>query len=124
MAYTSDSSGRNEVYVESITPGGASHLVSVNGGGYPRWRGDGKELYFITSSNSSLMAVDIKTGPEITFGLPHELFVQPALRRNVSEFPYQPNADGSQFLMLLSAGGEVAAPALTVVTNWQGTLKK
>jgi Tol biopolymer transport system component len=123
MAYTSDASGRNEVYVESIALGGASHPVSVNGGGYPRWRADGKELYFITSSNSALMAVDVKTGPELTFGVPHELFTQPDLRRNVSEFPYQPNADGSQFLMLLSAGGEVAPP-LTVVTNWQATLKK
>ena len=124
IAYTSDSSGRNEIYVESIAPGGASHPVSVNGGGYPRWRADGKELYFITSSNSALMAVEVKTGLELTFGVPHELFIEPELRRNPSESPYQPNADGSQFLMLLSAGGESTAPPLTVVTNWQAMLKK
>jgi hypothetical protein len=40
------------------------------------------------------------------------------------EIVYQPKADGSQFLALLSVGGVPAAPALTVVTNWQATLKK
>jgi serine/threonine protein kinase len=124
MAYTSDASGRNEVYVESIVQGGASHLVSVNGGGYPRWRADGKELYFITSSNNALMAVDVKIGSKLTFGVPHELFIEAELRRNPSESPYQPNPDGSQFLMLLSAGGESTPAPLTVVTNWQATLKK
>jgi Tol biopolymer transport system component len=124
IAYTSDSSGRNEVYVESIVPGGASYPVSVNGGGNPHWRADGKELYFITSSNNALTAVDVKTGPQLIFGLPHELFSQPETHSDLLGFQYQPNADGSQFLMLLSAGGEVTAPPLTVVTNWQATLKK
>ncbi|HEY2381546.1 MAG TPA: protein kinase [Terriglobia bacterium] len=117
MAYSSDSSLQQEVYVASMTPGGFQRQVSIGGGRYPRWRSDGSELYFI--SDFRLMAIDVKRGPELTFGTPHELFREPSFfTAEVSGITYQPSADGGQFLALLPVGG---APAthVTVVTNWQ-----
>jgi Tol biopolymer transport system component len=130
IVYSSDPSGRLEIYVEPIAPGGAPRQISVEGGINPQWRADGRELYFL--SNRKLMAVDVTPGPGLTFKPPHELFHEPHLDPApmiatvpVSrEITYQAKADGSQFLMLLSVGGEPTAVPLTVITNWQAMLKK
>jgi eukaryotic-like serine/threonine-protein kinase len=123
MLYASDASGRFEVYIEFLAPGSAQRQISVDGGFSPHWRADGRELYFI--SGRTMMAVDVKPGPDLTFSAPHELFREPAL---VTEFrggiTYQPSVDGSQFLVLLPVGGAPAAPPLTVVTNWRAALHK
>lgn len=117
MLYSSDPSGRLEIYIELIAPGGAQRQISVEGGFSPRWRADGRELYFI--SDRAMMAVDVTPGPELTFGTPHELFREPAMVTDDRGGTYQPSADGSQFLVLLPVGGAPIAPPLTVVTNWQ-----
>jgi eukaryotic-like serine/threonine-protein kinase len=122
MAYSSDSSLQQEVYVASMTPGGSQRQVSSGGGRYPRWRSDGSELYFIFDVR--LMAIDVKRGPELTFGAPHELFRESTFfAAEVTGITYQPSADGSQFLVLLPVGG---APArhVNVVTNWQSAYGK
>ena len=122
MVYSSDPAGRLEVYIESIAPGGAARQISVEGGIGPRWRADGRELYFI--SNRTMMAVDVKPGPELTFSAPRELFREPTLVTDSRGITYQPSADGSRFLVLLPVGGAPAALPLTVVTNWQAALHK
>jgi dipeptidyl aminopeptidase/acylaminoacyl peptidase len=124
MAYNADSSGQFEVYIESMAAGGAQRQISVAGGGGPRWRSDGRELYFI--SDRKLMAVDIKPGPELGFGAPHELFRETNFIADIyaRTTPYQPSANGSQFLALLSVGDAPTAPPLTVVTNWQSAYAK
>jgi hypothetical protein len=78
------------------------------------------------------MAVDVTPGPGLTFKPPHELFHEPHLDpapmlatvAASREITYQPKADGSQFLMLLSVGDAPSALPLTVVTNWQAALHK
>jgi eukaryotic-like serine/threonine-protein kinase len=124
MVYISDPSGRWEVYIESLAPGSGQRQISVNGGVNPRWRADGRELYFI--SDRSIMAVDVKPGPgaELTFSAPHALFREPTLVAQGRGSTYEPAADGSRFLVLLPVGGAPAAPPLTVVTNWQAALHK
>jgi eukaryotic-like serine/threonine-protein kinase len=124
IVYISDPSGRWEVYVESLAPGSGQRQISVNGGISPRWRADGRELYFI--SDRTLMAVDVKPGPgeELTFSAPHALFREPSLIAPGRGIPFQPSADGSEFLMPLAVGGPSAAPPLTVVTNWQAALHR
>ncbi|MEP6962149.1 MAG: hypothetical protein ABI995_08725, partial [Acidobacteriota bacterium] len=97
--------------------------VSVDGGVAPRWRADGRELYFLSPDNG-LMAVDVKPGPAPTFGTPHELFREPALVFEERGSEFQPSADGSQFLVLLPVGAATSAPPLNVVTNWQKTFVK
>ncbi len=126
MAYTSDESGRNEVYVQPIPATGAKRQVSTNGGARPRWRRDGKELFYI-SAESKLMAVPAKLGPSgYDFAAPQQLFDKVlALVGNAREFGYQPAADGQRFLMLLPEEGAAStAPAATIRINWQAGLKK
>ncbi len=116
MVYSSDASGQSEIYIEPMPSGGAQRQISIGGGGNPSWRKDGRELYFIKSGNK-LMVVDVKPGPELTFGTPRELFTSNLIAEPRSRAVY-PNADGSQFLALLPVGDAPAAPPLTVVTNW------
>ncbi|MEO8097358.1 MAG: protein kinase [Acidobacteriota bacterium] len=119
IAYSSDASGRAEVYVEAFAPGGSSRPVSVDGGSVPRWRADGKALYFI-SNNKGVMEVDVKFSPEPAFGLPRELFRQTTLLGEApGGYRFEPNSDGTQFLMRLPVGGALASPPLTIITNWQ-----
>jgi Tol biopolymer transport system component/predicted Ser/Thr protein kinase len=122
MVYGSDPSGRFEVYIEPMTPGGAQRQISVEGGFSPHWRADGRELYFI--SDRSMMAVDVKPGPELTFSAPHKLFREPTLLTRDRVNTYQPSPDGSQFLVLLPVGDAPTTPPLTVVTNWHAALHK
>ena len=131
IVYSSDPSGRMEIYIEPIAPGGAPRQISGEGGTNPQWRADGRELYFL--SDRRMIAVDVTPGPELTFKPPHALFeephldIAPMIASNVRsrEITYQAKADGSQFLMLLAVdGAPMAVPPLIVVTNWQATLKK
>ena len=110
--------------VKAIPPTGAKWQVSVAGGNQPRWRRDGKELYYI-SADRKLMAVAVKTG-----GTSFEAGAQQPLIENVpfvapfGWISYQPSDDGQRSLGLVPAGGESAAPPITVVLNWQAGLKK
>jgi hypothetical protein len=71
IAYTSNESGRFEVYVQTIPPSEKKWQVSTNGGYEPRWRGDGREIYYL-SEDRKVMAVAAEPGP--SFGLPRSLF--------------------------------------------------
>ncbi len=122
MVYSSDASGQFEIYIEPMPAGGGQRQISVGGGQSPVWRNDGRELYF--ASGNKLMAVDVKPGADLTFGMPHELFSGFNLITNSRQRAVYPSADGSQFLALLPAGDAPAAPPITVVTNWQAGLKK
>jgi serine/threonine protein kinase len=120
MAYVSDESGQNEVYVQPIPINGTKWQVSSAGGSFPRWRRDGKELFFVTA-DLKLMSVPVKVSSSFEFASPQALFAiqpVPALVR----FPYQPAADGRQFLVNAPAGDE--ATPITVVLNWTSSLKK
>ena len=75
LAYTSDINepGKFEVFVQSFPDGRIKQQISREGGGQPRWRGDGKEIFF-AALDSRRMAVDITLGPRIEPGVPHVLF--------------------------------------------------
>lgn len=121
LAYVSNESGRNEVYVQPFTPGKAASgkwQISINGAiGFPAWRGDGKELYF--RSQGKLIAVEVSAaGERFQPGAPKPLFT---IRDAITGFA--PAADGQRFLMgVVSA--QQAPPAVTVVVNWMAALKK
>jgi eukaryotic-like serine/threonine-protein kinase len=129
MAYVSDESGQPEVYVQRIPASGGKWQISAGGGNYPRWRRDGKELFYI-AGDQKLMALPVKTvgapaGP-FEVGSPQPLFgVEPIGTSINSSFPYQPAADGQRFLVNAPAGGEAAgATPITLVLNWQAGLRK
>ena len=123
IAYQSDASGKNEVYVESIEVPGAPRPVSLTGGSAPMWRRDGRELFFL-ATDRTMMSVDVRPGEALTFGVPQALFREPRMvLTGRSGSTFQPSSDGRRFLMLLSAGENSNAP-LTVVTNWQHSIGK
>jgi Tol biopolymer transport system component len=127
VAYTSSESGRLEIYVESFPRGAPKTPVSSQGGMQPRWRRDGKELFYI-SLDRKLMAVDVTMGPQLRFGVPRQVFqtrlsvggtiTPPVLRYDVTR-------DGKRFLINSEPeGAEPTSPPITVVLNWQESLNR
>jgi Tol biopolymer transport system component len=125
LAYVSDESGRFEVYVRPFPSGPGRWKVST-GQGYnrePRWRRDGKELFYLefTLPTNRLMAVPVQSGPRGDFqaGDPQALFQFRSLGilPSANAFLYSPGADGQRFLVNVEAGD--AEPALNVITNWE-----
>jgi serine/threonine protein kinase len=121
VAYESEESGRREVYVRPFPSGAGKWRISSNGGERPRWRSDGRELYYLqplSISHSRLMVVPVQPRSNEVFesGVPKLLFE--VLAELVAEvFPYSPAADGQRFLVKLQAGK--SQPTLNVVTNWE-----
>ena len=114
LAYTSNESGRFEVFVETIPRSERKWPVSTNGGYEPRWRADGRELYYL-SEDRKLMAVPVEAGPR--FGIPKPLFqttVHPGV--SATRTHYVPSRDGRRFLVN-SAIDSPPSP-ITVVVNW------
>jgi Tol biopolymer transport system component len=129
MAFTSDRSGRDQVYVRSFPSGEGERLISVSGGRAPRWNGDGKELYFI-GENRKLTAVSVRwspagTKPAFEAGPPVELFDTHVVRvGNDTLFQYDVTADGKRFLINTNTSSAESTLVLTVVTNWADRLRK
>jgi Tol biopolymer transport system component len=126
LAYISDESRTNEVYVQSFPAGGGKWQVSTNGGVQPRWRHDGKELFYL-APDGKLMAVAIKTGATFEAGAPETLF-QTRIYGGLATSPlfsqqYDVSPDGRQFLINVDMSDVTAAP-LTVVLDWTAALQK
>jgi hypothetical protein len=123
MAYSSDESGRFQVYVQPIPATGAKRQVSTNGGGWPRWRRDGTELFY-RSADTKLMAVPVtRSASGLDLGAPRQVFDTslPVLGR---DFGFQPSPDGQRFLALLDAEpGTAAQSRVEVQINWQSGLR-
>ena len=119
IAYASDETGRFELYVQPFPPSGAKWQISSGGGRQPSWRGDGRELYYVTEA-PALYAVTIRGGPTFDFDTPRALF---EFRGNTVAVrnTYVPSRDGQRFLInsILST----AAPAINVVVNWPAEIQ-
>ena len=126
IAYRSPESGRYEVYICAFPSSAGKWQVSNQGGGFPRWRGDGKELFYISSGNK-MMAAGVRTSAtSVETDTPYELFPVsfPGLGGGPG-YTYDVTADGQRFLVLEAVGPGEGRPAqLTVVTNWQAGLRK
>jgi serine/threonine protein kinase/Tol biopolymer transport system component len=114
LAYESDESGSNEVYVTQFPQPARSWRISTNGGAQPRWRGDGKELFFV--SGNKLMAVSVSSGAEFQAGTPQPLF-------DIEGTNYAPSKDGQRFLVRVVTE-KAPAPPINVVLNWTAGLRK
>ena len=116
VAYSSDESGRREVYVQSYPEGSNRTVVSKDGGTHPRWSPDGRELFYV--SGDALVAVEFRPGG--SFGSPRRLFDCSSFLLNDYRFQtYQPLADGKRFLMIRRDEGAVPRQ-LNVILNWSG----
>jgi Tol biopolymer transport system component len=118
IAYQSDESGRQEVYVQEFLPKGGNTRrfnVSRDGGGLPRWRRDGKEMFYMTPTGR-LMAVDVHVANgEFLAAVPHPLFYTRPVPKTWNLYDAAP--DGQTFLLNVPLEWSSAAP-ITVVTNW------
>jgi hypothetical protein len=126
ISYTSNESGAFEIYVESYPRGSQKEQISTKGGTQPRWRRDGKELYYI-SPDLKMMAVDVTPGDRLTFGQPKELFQTRISLGGTLAFRmlrYDVTRDGKRFLINSEREGfEPLSPLITVVLNWTAALK-
>jgi Tol biopolymer transport system component len=121
VAYTSNESGRLEVKVQTFPLTDRQWPVSTTGGYEPRWRADGREMYYL-SLDQKLMAVGVGPGP--SFGAPTELFpVRVAGGVSFQRTHYVPSRDGKRFLINTPIGDAAIVP-ITVVLNWTAALKK
>jgi len=121
VAYQSNESGHNEVYVISMPGQPLGKWQISNGGGQtPRWRGDGRELYYMSPDNQTVMAVDIDNGPAFHAGTPRTLL---KVERPARFGAWEPAADAKRFLFGIQEQANSAAP-ITVVLNWQVALPK
>jgi serine/threonine protein kinase len=126
MAYSSDESGRPEVYVKQFPAGQGQLSISLNGGERPHWRADGKELFFV-AADGKMMAVPIKFGADGSLqpGQPEALFDANLVRPpNEPLLDYDVYNDGQRFLLTTTAVGSGSAPMLNLVTNWVAALNK
>jgi dipeptidyl aminopeptidase/acylaminoacyl peptidase len=116
LAYVSNQSGRPEVYVTSFPEGGGTHPVSVSGGSTPRWRRDGKELFYV-APDGTLMAVPVKVQSQFSTGSPKALFVVPDLAYSQAGAGrrYDVFANGNRFLVPEFTD---SAAKIRVVRNW------
>jgi serine/threonine protein kinase/Tol biopolymer transport system component len=122
VAYTSDESGTPEVYVRTYPASGGRWRVSTAGGHQPRWRGDGRELFYI-ASDRKLMAVDVKLGATFEAGTPRALFETRVLTFTDFRNHYTVAADGQRFLVNSMSEEEGVTP-ITVVVNWTADLER
>jgi Tol biopolymer transport system component len=127
IAYTSNESGRNEVYITEFDgargASGGKWPVSNQGGRAPRWRRDGRELFYLAVDNRAIMAVEIRPAAGgIETGSPRELFTasMPGASGD-TPYAYDVTADGQRFLIQEPTDNQ--SSPLTVILNWQAKLK-
>ena len=119
IAYNSDESGRWEVYVATFPGFTQKRQVSLAGGMQPRWRRDGKELFYL-AADGTMMAADITGDAPPMSGMPRPLF-QTRLSPSPNVPQYDVTADGSRFLVIEPAG--TGGEPITFVLNWPAALK-
>ena len=124
VAYTSNESGRDEVYVQTFPKVTGKWQISTGGGDQSYWRADGRELFYLRPDRT-LMAVDVKAGAGFEAGLPVALF--PTRTQTVaigsSRAHYAAAEDGQRFLINSIVDRANLAP-IQVVLNWSAALKK
>jgi len=127
VAYVSDETGKSEVYVQAfpLNAGGAGKFpVSSGGGVMPRWRRDGKELFFVANGRT-VMSAEVAYTPSMKIGVPKSLFETAMQSVQPYFFGWDVVADGKRFLIpkaTVAANG--AQSPITVVMNWTALLKK
>ena len=119
LAYVSNESGRNEIYVQPFPGPGGKRQISTEGGTEPVWARNGELFY---RNGNQMMAVETKTQPTFSAGTPRLLFEGP--QRGGSVFDYTVAADAQRFLMVKATETGAAQDQIQVVLNWFEELKR
>ena len=123
LAYVSDESGRNELFVRpfpKVEEG--KWQISTDGGVEPRWAPNGRELFYRNELGDRMMAVDITTEPTFGAGTPRLLFEGVYTRSAGGSAFYDVTPDGQRFVMVQAQQG--AGAQINVVLNWFEELKR
>jgi Tol biopolymer transport system component len=120
IAYASNESGRNEIYVTPFPGPGGKRQVSTRGGTLPRWRNDGKEIFY-AGFDGVIMAAEVNIkGSTVAVTAVRPMFG----RVNVNQgFQFDVSADGQRFLAVVAPEQDASGP-MTLVQNWAATLLK
>jgi dipeptidyl aminopeptidase/acylaminoacyl peptidase len=119
LAYTSDESGRTEVYVTSFPGHEGKWQISSGGGFAPRWRRDGREIFYMTPERR-VQSVEIHPGEAFRAGAPKPLFATQIARQPFAS--YDVTADGQRFLVTEFVQAEAPEP-ITLVVDWPAALR-
>jgi Tol biopolymer transport system component len=120
VAYFSAESGRRDVYVRPFPSGGGKWIVSTDGGSEPRWRSDGKEIFYV-NRQAQIVAAEVTTVADaFQVGEVRPLFT---VQRTGVRYSYDVSPDGRRFLVNTRIDSQTAQSVLTVIVNWPGTLK-
>ena len=119
IAYYTDQTGQQNVYLQPFPRAGAKHRISPNGGRNPRWRADGRELFYLDAAGA-MTAVPIDLTASSPAGTPTTLFPAGVVSNNNM---YAVTKDGQRFLVNRPQNAATATP-LTVIVNWTSTLQK
>ncbi len=118
IAYVSDESGRDEVYVRSYPDTGQRWMVSTSGGREPIWSADGTELFY--RNGRQMLVVDVSQGETFESGAPRVLF-EGRYGIDATGLPdYDVSKDGQRFLMVT----DTQPTELRVITNWGDTVRQ
>jgi eukaryotic-like serine/threonine-protein kinase len=125
MVYASNETGNMEIYVSTFPSGDGKWQVSSAGGQEPRWRQDGKELFYL-SAEGKMMAVAVTPGSAFKAGSPVRLFQTTHRRQPISaqdRFSYDVSGDGQRFLINTKLDEANVAP-LSIHLNWASDMEK
>jgi eukaryotic-like serine/threonine-protein kinase len=121
LAYTSDESGKPEVYVRPVPTTGVKWRISPTGGSLPRWRADGRELFYL-AADSKLMAVSVPADATmITRSRPQPLFPTTLTAIPAALRGFAVSSDGQRFLISIVEDAGTTR-SIVVVSNWSAAL--
>ncbi len=119
VAYQSNESGQNEIYVAPFPGPGGKRQISSGGGTKPRWRRDGKEIFYLTDEGQLMAAEVVARNGTLEVGKVQKLFDGVPTARG---YLYDASADGQKFLVADEGVG--ASRPLTLLQNWTAMLRK
>jgi Tol biopolymer transport system component len=123
IAYASTETGRPEIYVTPFPGPGGKWRISTSGGLQPRWRGDGKELFYLAFPTArQLMAATVRAVGSRMEADPPQMLFEPSWVGGRSIYDVTP--DGQRFIMVTRPGAAAPPSTITVVLNWSAALKR
>jgi eukaryotic-like serine/threonine-protein kinase len=120
VAFVSNESGTAEVYVAPVRGSAGKVRISTSGGIAPRWRRDGRELFYLAPESNTIMTVDVNTRPSFNAGPPVKLISMrgaPSSLRRPRDAPYDVSPDGQHFFIVTPPEPSPAS-GITIVLNW------
>ena len=120
VSYQSDESGQFQIYAAPFPGPGGKRQISAGGGDFPRWRRDGKEIFYVTPDGQLMAAEVAEQNGTLEVGRVQRLFDGIVTRFGLT---YDAAPDGQKFLVVVDEAVQSARP-LTLLQNWTATLRK